>query len=679
MTRSTLVVAVLLGACGGGRGGDDGDDTPALDAEVPAIDAREGPDGDGMAPTFVGVTPADGSLIDWGQEIVLEWSEAIVSEEVTGTLGAQPAPMHNGSSVTLQPSPTWNADSGRTLTIVATDTDGYQSAMVTITYDVLDGGVYVHQTAGAAGNPGTRSEPQATIASGIAAADAFYETGEVRVAAATYQESFTVPTGVTVLGGYDPTDWDTVPNRTSFPTIIDDQRTGTVTAHTVTLSPDSGIERLVVRSATGVTGTCAAVSLAAATAGSQRVIDSELEARACTTANAVRATSTLAGLTIHRSDLHGSGAAGTSKMVSLVLDAGASAGVVISNSEIRAHTSASAESAGVEVTVNTTPPTVGVTLVNNHIRGGGGSDGSTGRSYGVNLTIPGSTYVIDRCRIHGGTAAVETIGVRAGASETSTTITRSAIHGGEPQLDDKDATGVSIVGRQAWLWNNLVTGGGRVDASITAGDSIGILATTTYDTQIRNNTVHVGFLSRGGAIVLATSGNVNIGNNVLFAAGTLAGGFTTAVQEASATADPTYLGYNRAMGFGAGGAVLYQDHVGTGGTGCAGFPQWNCYSAAADLDDESRTTQLGAGTADANTVGDAGFQDVDGADGQVQTLFDTDGVLENQWWPTPASAIKTAGRDGSGKGAAFTNDYVNAPRTGDFITGWSIGAYEQDN
>jgi len=29
-------------------------------------------------------------------------------------------------------------------------------------------------------------------------------------------------------------------------------------------------------------------------------------------------------------------------------------------------------------------------------------------------------------------------------------------------------------------------------------------------------------------------------------------------------------------------------------------------------------------------------------------------------------------------GASFTNDYGNAARTGDFITGWSIGAYEQD-
>ncbi len=46
---------------------------------------------------------------------------------------------------------------------------------------------------------------------------------------------------------------------------------------------------------------------------------------------------------------------------------------------------------------------------------------------------------------------------------------------------------------------------------------------------------------------------------------------------------------------------------------------------------------------------------------------------------TVASAIKAAGRDTSGKGAAFTNNYVNAARTGDFITGWSIGAYEQDN
>jgi hypothetical protein len=172
-----------------------------------------------------------------------------------------------------------------------------------------------------------------------------------------------------------------------------------------------------------------------------------------------------------------------------------------------------------------------------------------------------------------------------------------------------------------------------------------------------------------------------IKNNILFAMGSLAGGYIAAIQEATAGGDPAQLRNNVVYGFGAGTAFVYQDQVAAAGN-CPGFPSYNCYLAEGDLNDETKTTQdaSATNTATGNLLGNPAFEDVNGVDDQLQTLFDANGVLENKWWLAAGSTVKASGIDGSAVGEAFgfTDDYAGTARTGNGTTGWSIGAYEID-
>lgn len=712
-TYAWALLVLLAGACGpgpandsdagsseldaGGGGGGGGAESDAGAADGGASDAGQldggqgdagaadaGADsgtGDATPPAFVSAAPGDGGLIDWRAPIALTFDEELsptaTDHAVSGTLtqGSPFTASVSGTTLTLTPNPTWAFDSDRELSVVVKDKSGNASATTSLRYDVLDGALYVRKD-GADSNRGTRSAPKLTIAAALTAADAFYATGAVRVAAGVYNETLTVPSGIELLGGYSATNWAAVPSRTQHETRIEDLRTGAGTFYAVTLQPNTRLERFKVLTATAVSGTCAAVSLSQNLTGTIRVVDNELEARTCSTNNAVRATSDMSALELSRNVVRGTGTTGSNLAIDLVLNGGAAPNILIDGNDIRASATSFQQSHGISLRPNTSNTPAGtVTIRDNFIWGGGATYATSGNSSGITAMLANISYVIERNRVHGGTGAVETYGVRVAVGSATTTLSRNAIFGGEPQLDGADSVGVYLLG-QAKVWNNLVSGGGRVHATVTNGDSTGLMLFTS-SAQVANNTIHLGFLSRGASVHLNSAGSA-LRNNVLFAAGQLSGGAVYAVREVGATSDPVDLRNNRVDGFGSGTAYVYQDYVTSGGT-CPGLSTFSCYSTEASLNDEAITTGGAAGTADSNSLGAAGFQDVDGADNSLQTLIDANGAVENDWRLGNASAIKTSGLDGVAGAFGFTDDFSGTARTGNGATGWSIGAYENDN
>lgn len=679
-----LVSVCLLVSCGDSPA-NECNNADCADGAIGSQDARVS--ADGMPPELVTVVPAESPAIDWTQPIVLTFDRPLSTDpadhSASGSLtdGATYAITVDGNVLTLTPEPHWSDDSARTLVVVARAAGGDASAPVQRTYDVLDGAVHVHPS-GDDNNPGTRSDPLATLPAGLSLADELYTTGSVRVAAGTYAlvADLVIPTGIALQGGYDPTSWATPANRDAYPTVLRDERTSGF-SYAVHLQPDTRLEGFKVVSADGANG-CACVLLLQNLTGTQQVIDNELESRSCPETNGIRAISDLASVEIDGNYIHRSGTSvvGEHSAIKLVFNGAAEPAISIQGNDIRVSADVYTTSRGIDVSANTSPASAGtLTISDNHVRGGGATKTlfqapGDGESYGIKLTMPNLSYSVEANRIYGGTGARGSFGVHLSAPGSQLTLARNAIHGGEPTENNTRAVG-AMLSNEVRVWNNLITGGGRV-GGVTSGTSTGLHLFST-SAAVYNNTIHHGFLSRGACIAL-NSGGTRVANNILFAANFLAGQTIAAIEEVGATSSPVELRNNRVQGFGTGSAYVYRNYA--AGAICEGTTNYACYTAASALNVESQTTGGAAGTADANTGGTAGFQDVDGPDNDLRTLFDASGNLENDWSLTGASAIRLSGIDGglSGEAFGFTDDYAGATRTGNGLAGWSIGAFESD-
>lgn len=193
---------------------------------------------DGGAPTVV-VSPSSGTAVDQAGSIVLTFSEGMNtgSLSLTGTLSAEgtgnwTTTTNTNDTLTVTPTSNWSTGSGKTLTVNVDDLAGFAAPSQSLTFHVLDGNVYVHPS-GDDGNPGTSDLPKATIQAGIDVADAVYDTATVKVAEGTYAvdpqagtgmvlsagTTITLAPGISVLGGYDATNWVNR-NTETYPTLI---------------------------------------------------------------------------------------------------------------------------------------------------------------------------------------------------------------------------------------------------------------------------------------------------------------------------------------------------------------------------------------------------------------------------------------------------------------------------
>jgi len=116
----------------------------------------------------------------------------------------------------------WTAGDGRTLTVNCDNTYGLPCDELSVSWDVFNGVCVASSTGSDSLNPGTVSEPLATIDDGIDQSDTLYITGKglsaasVLVAQGSYPLDWAGDTnrismqeGISLYGGYDTGDWKT--------------------------------------------------------------------------------------------------------------------------------------------------------------------------------------------------------------------------------------------------------------------------------------------------------------------------------------------------------------------------------------------------------------------------------------------------------------------------------------
>jgi hypothetical protein len=630
---------------------------------------------------ILSANPASGSIIDWGDPIVITANEALsttlADHTVSGTLttGVTFTKSVSGVTLTLTPTPTWVADSNKTLQIVARDIYGNASTTLDLTYDVRDGGVYVHAVNGDPANPGTRSEPYKTITTGLSAVASAYlpaDHAEVRVAAGTYNEAITVPAGVRLLGGYSASDWTATPSRTAYVTTVRDLATpAAADLATVTLSDDTHLERFYVGSSVNATTRCIAVQARVATTSPIVIRDNDLLSSDCPTVAAytvllTRGTIQLSDNKIRSSDKPATNFPASRAVYAVRDSAGIPLNVSLDGDDIATGWAQNGHSRAVEF--------YGAEFI---ARDAVIAAGQGNNPLGILITASAPS-VIEGCTIYGGKAQSTSaaIGIEA-TNVTNLSILRNVIHGGEGVTANGSPYGIVASTGNILIANNIITGGGT--PGDTGGGARGIRAGLATSIKIFNNTIHAGFRPFSIAVDLTAGDVTRIENNIFFFKGSTTTSFSGLVVETSSSSRPLTLKNN--VFFNADNAANmfgYLDYD---------LPNGNCFNntiydctpmAAANLNNEAETNDSADATsADSNVVANPLFTSIDGGDGIFTFFVPGTTTFANDWSLQAGSTVKGLGIDGAAT-FGFTTDYMTTMRTGNGTTGWSPGAYERD-
>lgn len=424
--------------------------------------------------------------------------------------------------------------------------------------------VFVSAT-GSDADPGTPGLPMATLPAAIAAAAAqitagYADVAEVLVSEGAYMVDSTAGTGthvvlsegVSLFGGYSPTNWLAVRDPVAHPTTIADLSgdAGTSSVPKSPLVAPAGITRAtrvdgfqIYGSSSGTVGYSAGAYLAGSPTLSGNVIYAGTGTTAAYGVYVQNADPLLSG-----NDLHGSTSTNTYGIY-VNLGAPRLAGNTIEGG------AGTASSYGV-YTFNASPE-----LDGNTIDGGA----STNNSAGV-LNSNGNPQIVNN-----------TISGGSGGASTSTAVSTYSTALGGPIIR-----------------NNVIDGG-------NANNSVGILidaksqpAFTPPDVQ--NNTISGGSAGTFSyAIQLKAGGYGTIENNIVFTAG---GTNRYCVWELADNGGAGTLHNNDLFDC---AQALYADYVGSGGN-CPSDAFRNCYSLVSDLNDAARTTQGAVDTASGNVA-----------------------------------------------------------------------------
>jgi len=193
-----------------------------------------------------GSTLVSGAGLDAASPIVFEFGQGMVDGTVLlgGDLAEEAASPKWSSrdeardTLTLSPATgTWSAGSERKLNL-SFRTGNQTVQALSLSLGILDGVVYASDTAGSDSWPGTQDKPKKTIKAAIDTAAIFYgnekKAGQVRVAGGTYTVYYSLGThirlvsGVSLLGGYSPSDWN-LRDSPAWPSLIVDASVGTIT------------------------------------------------------------------------------------------------------------------------------------------------------------------------------------------------------------------------------------------------------------------------------------------------------------------------------------------------------------------------------------------------------------------------------------------------------------------
>ena len=198
---------------------------------------------DVSSPSANTVNPGNGSIIIESTQIVITFNESmdISALSLGGTMaleddgGVWSTNSYTNDRLTISATNTWTGGSGKTLTIDVEDIAGNPISMaLNLSYDILNGIVYVRDSDGNNANPGTTDLPKKTIQAAINLADSLYTTAKVHVAEGTYNVSYQSGThvvmkeGISIYGGYSLSNWNNKDPNTYTTTIQDTSTSGVI-------------------------------------------------------------------------------------------------------------------------------------------------------------------------------------------------------------------------------------------------------------------------------------------------------------------------------------------------------------------------------------------------------------------------------------------------------------------
>jgi len=178
----------------------------------------------------------DGMGIDKQSALVLEFPRGMKRGDVviggdllaesTGALWSTRA--DTDDTLSLAPKTVWGPGSARSLSLAFVTATGTARSALALSLGVLDGVVYVRASDGCDAYPGTSDKPLRSVTKAVALAAGYYATATVRVAGGLYPVNYQSGTqvrlakGISVLGGYDPSNWSNRDPTTFVSTIRDD-------------------------------------------------------------------------------------------------------------------------------------------------------------------------------------------------------------------------------------------------------------------------------------------------------------------------------------------------------------------------------------------------------------------------------------------------------------------------
>jgi hypothetical protein len=460
---SLLLVAGLT-ACGGGGG--TGDATPVV----------------------ISISPSDGSVILKGQTIVITFSESMdtIRIDLDGTLdpesdGGQWSTTNVANdTLTISPKTEWSVDVDQWVSVEAQDLASNKISPLRLTYHIVHDIVYVSTPAnsGNDANPGTQSEPKATINAAIDKAvtlqsalpptsqppdlyAVFVSEGNYTVDSAGGSGNHVIlMNGISLLGGYSADFSERDP--ASHVTRITDTSTAAASSH---LNPNRAVE----------------------------------------TEGAIDTPTLLDGLTIKGSDQGNYSAA--------IYINGGGLPTIQNNMILGGGTDVLKPSLFSMGIVNFSGQP---TIRNNTITGGMGERVSIGV-----LSAGASSYTIENNTIDGGNGGRNSYGVWSTVESSASSIRNNTIHGGSP---GESSFGIQNEGASPTIQNNTINGGSGLTFSYGIQNTRFIPSGSPSSPTIDNNII---FTTGPGseyciheADVLLPMEPVSLRNNDLFGCGT---------------------------------------------------------------------------------------------------------------------------------------------------------------
>ena len=421
-------------------------------------------------------SPLTDTILDTSSSVVLTYNETVLDSSIVigGDLqtSAGVPVLSSGTILTIAPSTTWATGDNQTLIVTVTDSAG-NSVSDTLTFNVLDGVVYVDGTNGLDTNSGSLALPKLTIQEAITTADNAFTTGDVKVALGTYTESVTLADGISLLGGY-VTGFASRDAVTNVTVINSNASASTITASSITTA-NTLLDGFTINGSSGVT-------LTSAITYSGSSVDA-------------------VGLTISNNIINGGSGSSTSRGLNIT------GNVNVDNNVINGGTAPFAQAV---LAVGGEFAKITPTFSNNTINGGGvGSSGSI--SYGMSLmhsssNISGNTIQAGAAltntglRYNNGSGDIYNNHIEGGAGTASigldigrfnTSIYNNTIYGGSANFVIAiKMTSESISINSVKLYNNTIDAG----SSVSTNYAIAFLGSSS-DNDITNNN----FIGRNGA------------------------------------------------------------------------------------------------------------------------------------------------------------------------------------